>query len=256
MCPGVVGHMPILENAPPTADLAQGDILQGVRLFQTDEPWLDGGGEAKKAPGGLCLVLSRPCVAAHKDRIVVANIAKYPDNQPKEIADFQRALDFMISMRDGTGSPDVFFLGQIPNLSGRYCARLDAIFTIGIPRSRDDRLKFVEVRRIARLSADFARDLHLRLFQSFANLGFNDQSWFPDHELEWLVNLGQRDIKTAESELLKKQAERGARDAQGLQNKTGEIEKLQGNLQRIRDQVAPFVKELQQRQSSDAQSDG
>jgi hypothetical protein len=56
----------------------------------------------------LCLVLSRPCVAAHKRHVVVAGIAKYPDSVPKAIDSFDKVLDFLTGVRDGGSSTDVF----------------------------------------------------------------------------------------------------------------------------------------------------
>jgi hypothetical protein len=67
--------MPIIEPARPGAPLTQGDILSGVALFATKGSWEERGGQAAVTTSDLCLVLSRPCVAAHKRHVVVAGVA-------------------------------------------------------------------------------------------------------------------------------------------------------------------------------------
>lgn len=114
--------MPIVEPTSPSSALTQGDILRGVTLFSTKECWNEKSGEVAKAPFKLCLIISRPCNASHKPHIIVAGVEKYPDDMPREIDTFSKVLDFMIGARDGTSSPDVFYLGHLPGLSGRYCA--------------------------------------------------------------------------------------------------------------------------------------
>jgi hypothetical protein len=166
--------MPILELPRPDTPLTQGDILSGVQLFLTREGWTDTGGEPARSPAKLCLVLSRPCVAAHKKQVVVAAIEKFPDNTPKGLDSFDKVLDFLTGLRDGGSSPDLFYLGQLPERTGRFCGRLDALFTIDVPADAQTRKAFLGERRLATLHPDFARDLHLRLFNAFASLGFDD----------------------------------------------------------------------------------
>src|SRR5271170_3124757 len=122
--------MPIIEPARSGAPPTQGDLLSGIALFATKGSWDEKGGHALLVKSDLCLVLSRPCVAAHKKHVVVAAIAKYPDAVPKGIDSFDKVLDFLTSARDGISSPDVFYLGQFPGRIGRFCARLDALHTI------------------------------------------------------------------------------------------------------------------------------
>jgi hypothetical protein len=75
-------------------------------------------------------------VAAHKKHVIVAAVAKFPDNVPRNIDTFHNVLDFLTGIRDGGSSPDVFYLGQLPGRTGRYCARLDSFHTIEIPDPR------------------------------------------------------------------------------------------------------------------------
>jgi hypothetical protein len=69
-------------------------------------------------------------VAAHKKHVVVAGVARYPDAVPRGIDSFDEVLDFLTGARDGSGSADVFYLGQLPARTGRFCARLDSLHTI------------------------------------------------------------------------------------------------------------------------------
>ena len=66
--------MPILETPNPDAPLTQGDILKGVVLHATSRKWDENGGRAETRGAHLSLVISRPCVAAHKSQVIVAAI--------------------------------------------------------------------------------------------------------------------------------------------------------------------------------------
>src|SRR4051794_19956578 len=105
--------MPIIETARPGAPLTQGDLLSGVVLHATKGSWEENGGHSSVVKSDFCLVLSRPCVAAHKKSVVVAAVAKYPESVPKGIDSFEKVLDFLTGARDGGTSPDVFYLGQL-----------------------------------------------------------------------------------------------------------------------------------------------
>jgi hypothetical protein len=240
--------MPIIERPRQDAPLTQGDILSGVSLYATKGSWEEKGGVAAAATFELCLVLSRPCVAAHKKYLVVAGVAKYPDSVPKGLDNFNKVLDFLSSARDGLGSPDVFYLGQLPLRSGRYCARFDALHTIDIPDDPEGRARFLSARRIATLSPDFARDLHLRLFASFASLGFHDIAWLSTEDLHWLVTQGRADLTAAEQATLQQQALQASRAAEGTQFRDADLVNAQRRLEQLRQQVTPYEEELARRQ--------
>jgi hypothetical protein len=240
--------MPILELPRPETPLSQGDILSGVRLFATQGSWEEKGGQAVAARFELSVVLSRPCVAAHKKHVIVAGVAKYPDAVPKGLDSFEKVLDFLTSARDGLGSPDVFYLGQLPQRSGRFCARLDALHTIEVPEEREARTRFLMERRVATLSPDFARDLHLRLFSSFASLGFDDHRWLSTEDLQWLVSEGRAEIAAVEQTVLQQQALQASRAAEGTQFRDADLANAQRRASALRAQVTPFEQELARRQ--------
>src|SRR5262249_55668788 len=237
--------MPIIEPARPGAPLTQGDLLSGITLFATKGSWDDKGGQASVVKSELCLVLPRPCVGAHKKHVVVASVAKFPDNVPKNIDSFDKVLDFLMGARDGGSSPDVFYLGQLPGRTGRFCARLDSFHTIEIPEDGAQRTQFLASRRTLTLHPDFARDLHMRVLGAFASLGFDDYSWPSTEDLQWLVTQGQADIATAALAVRQLEAQKASRGAEGTQFKEGELTTAQEKLDKLKERLAPYERELQ-----------
>jgi hypothetical protein len=232
--------MPIIEPARPGTPLTQGDILSGVTLFATKGSWKEEGGQAAATRSDLCLVLSRPCVAAHKKHVVVAAIAKYPDAVPKGLDTFDKVLDFLTGARDGNASPDVFYLGQFPGRTGRYCARLDSLHTIEVPEDGAHRARFLSTRRAMTLHPDFARDLHLRIFGTFASLGFDDHRWPSTEDLQWLVTQGQADIAGAALAVRQFEALQASRGAEGTQFRESDLISARQRLGDIQEKVAPY----------------
>src|SRR5438270_576895 len=72
----------------------------------------------------------------------------------------------------------------------------------GAPLAQGDILTGVKLyltRRADSLNHEFVRDLHLRIFGAFANLGFDDHSWLPDDDLNWLVQMGESELKASQA---------------------------------------------------------
>lgn len=239
--------MPIIEPANPDSPISQGDVLQRVNLFATENGWAEDGGQSRKYPHDMCLVISRPCVVEHKRNVIVAGIQKYPDQVPKGIDSFDKVLDFLETMRDGVGQPDLFYLGQLPSFAGRYCARFDSLFSIDVPKDVEARAQFARERRVGSLNGEFVRDLHIRIFAAFASLGFDDHGWLSDEDLNWLVTTGQADADKVRLDLQQKRAEKAGRDAEGKQVKVGEIERQEAKLVEIESKIQPFVEQFESR---------
>jgi hypothetical protein len=239
--------MPIVETAADGALLNQGDILQGITLFATNESWNDKGGTPVKAPFKMCLVVSRPCVIANKESVIVAGVEKYPDQVPKEMDTFRKVLDFLTTMRDGGTTPDVFYLGHIPGQSGRFRAKFDSLHTIGLPPLGTQRDSFVKAQRIGTLHIDFCRALHVRLFTSFAPLGFDDDHWASDEDLKWLANAGQTELHQQEAAVSAIRTKKSSLEAQGKQFAEKELTTAQETLDELRAEVQPYIKELERR---------
>jgi hypothetical protein len=242
--------MPIIEPHASGEPLNQGDLLRGVKLFLTGKTDALTGGESVVSKTDHCLVLSRPCVTAHKGAVVVAAVQRMPSQTPVEIKTLDRALNFLTQLRDGNDSPDVFYLGQLPGKEsdGRYAARLDSIHTIEIPQKPDLRTAFIEKHRFAKLHIDFQRDLHTRVFQAFATLGFEDITWFSDADLNYLVEVGKAEIGVLQSEKVRLEASSQAdggngNDTKSVVNKAEVLEK----------KIKPFQTELDKRKNQPSQ---
>ncbi len=234
--------MPIIEIPTLNDSLNQGDLLRGVTLFST--AYDTTGGKEKSHKTNLCLVLSRPCVIAHKKSIIVAAIQKDEGKSPTSLPSFDNALEFLTRLRDGGGQPDIFYLGQLPmlNTEGRYVARFDSLHTIEITPEPEQRQKFVLAHRFARLHIDFQRSLHSRLFESFCTLGFEDISWFSDQDLRYLLETGEAEINRLSAEI---EALRAIEKASGQKSK--EIESKTNNINTLQRKMLPYKQELEYR---------
>jgi len=239
--------VPIIERAPADSPLSQGDILQSIPLFATIECWMPAGGKSALQPEKLCLVLSRPCVTAHKRTIVVGAIQQYKGRVPKDAETFDDYRAFLEDCRDAPEQPDVFYIGQIPEKQGRFCARLDSLHTIEIPTAADALRDFVRTSRTARLQIDFIRDLHSRVFRAFASLGFDDYSWFCTDDLQLLVDKGQAEIFTAKAELQERKTAKGKKEFAGNQYPEAEMKEAERKVVELEERVKPYLAELGKR---------
>jgi hypothetical protein len=242
--------MPIIETSRPGAPLSQGDILRDINLFSTGEAWGSQNGTAMKSPRGLCLILSRPCVIEHKNSVIVAGIDKLPDNTPRDADTFKRILSFLTNLRDGGSSPDVFYLGQLPGLSGRYAARFDDLHTIQVPPTGPERVTFADAKRIGVLHRDFARDLHIRLFRAVASMGFDDHGWLSDSDLRWLVDSGRGDLLEAQAAAQGLRAKRSGQEAQGARFDERELQKAEKEERDLAELLRPYEEEYRRRGES------
>jgi hypothetical protein len=230
--------MPIIEVPSKDSPLTQGDIFKDLTFFATSEDVWTGGAKPIQRKVAGALIISRPCAIEHKNSVMVAEIEKYNELKPSDCKTFNDALDFLTDYRDGLDTPDRFYLGQIPALgAGRFRAKLDFVHTALIPK---DRAKLQEC-RIGRLSIEFARDLHIRLFRSFASLGFDDQRWFADADLDWLLSMGNMDLAVAEAELTKAAAD-GFKNQQHKQS-------LEQAVGMTKERLVPLQQELQRRKA-------
>lgn len=244
--------MPIIEPPDPGLPISQGDILQGVNLFIIKDGWMELGGEQKGTKHKLCLIISRPCVVGHKPNAIVAAIEKMADNVPREVKAFEDIVDFLTTLRGGADSPDVFYLGQIPGFDGRFGARLDSLHTVQIPPANEQGA-FTDEKRVGRLHGDFVRDLHTRIFQAFAVLGFDDDRWMSTQDLKWAVAQGEKDLLEAKAVVQTARTALLAGEAQGFQSLSAKqaleanITAAQAKLDQLRPRVEPYEIELASR---------
>jgi len=239
--------MPIIEPEHSDSPLDQGDLLRGVKLFVTSRTDSVDGGEATPLETSYCLVISRPCVIAHKPTIIVAAVEKYKANIPDGIDTFRKVKSFLEGLRNGEGAPDQFYLGQLPgdDEQGRFAAKLDSIQTIRVSSKPEDRDRFVKKHRFARLHEDFQRDLHSRLFQAFSVLGFDDIQWYSLPDLKYLVQVGRAEILRLESQLGLQTA---LQEAEGDKNKQRDV--LTKQIAESQKQLEKYVAELDRREAN------
>ena len=241
--------MPIIE--PPNAELPlnQGDVLSGIKLYVT-KSIESAGGKDTAQHGELCMVLSRTCVAGHKKTVVVAAVDKYPISTPSGLDSFDKVHEFLKRTRDGHGTPDLFYLAQLPGKEGKFCARFDAIFTVQIPEEAKAREQFLRDRRIGILSVDFQRDLHSRLFGAFASLGFDDHNWFSTDDLNVLVTRGVaelRELEAKEADLVAVDAGHTMDSKQAPKSLATDLEKIRKKIRELKDKVDPLQEVLNNR---------
>jgi hypothetical protein len=249
--------MGILEHVNTDEPLTQGDILRGLKLFVTGPDWsLEGGSVEEVADAQYCMVVSRPCVCVygHKGQIVVVSVEEFRVSVPVTVQTLDNYRKFFSLLRDGKDMPDRFYLGIIPGATAqRFSARLDSLHTILTPVNKADFDKFVRDHRVARLSSDFARDLHLRVFRSFSELGFDDYAWYETTDLEILVTSGNRDLNEARRNLDSKKLDLANKKIQGdtnhkhINNLEKEVVSLESQVKEIEDALKPFAAELARR---------
>ena len=93
--------MPIIDLAASDDPLCQGDILQGISLRSTGTPWDADPASTVTHPHRLCIVISRPCNALRDETIVVSAIEQFTNQKPGDFGDFDEAVKFYTSIRDG-----------------------------------------------------------------------------------------------------------------------------------------------------------
>ena len=232
--------MAIIDFVDDDSPLSQGDLLKDILLHVSKYKYSSYA--AGEAAAKICIVLSRPCVAAHKQTIVVASVEKFSPSIPEDAKkSFDHFKKFLEGARGGWNKPDLFYLGELREKDGRFCAKLDSIHTVEIPVSDINvRNEFLKKHRFARLSDSFIKDLHLRFFQAFASLGFDDSDWFCDSDLELLVTIGNDDLVAAAKKDNFKHFEG---KSVSTQNAAKEIDQLKAKLK-------PYESELIRRQAA------
>lgn len=186
--------MPLLLPAIPDAPLKQGDILNGITLsvyhFEL--------GPSPLKNISMALVISRNCHAVRRSDISVVAVKPWGNDFIATIRKEEMGLDsarrHMASLRDGDGTPDTFYLGELPSGSVRHIAKLDSIYTILVPDESSRRSSWIERHRVARLSSDHRRHLHTRLFSAIASESFDDHEWWSGSDLDFMILVGEREL--------------------------------------------------------------
>jgi len=240
--------MPILRQPDDDAPLNQGDILKGLRLYITGEDWsgstVPGGSPEWAEQCSFSMVISRPCVLYHKPRIIVAAIDCVKGDVPEGLTTFKDVQAFLNRLRDGYGRPDRFYLGCIPGAErGRYFVQLDSLHSVVKPPEHGLRA-FLKSNRVATLTDDFRRDLHLRVLASVANLGFDDYGWLSDEDLRWVLDAGNAELLQKQMQLAEEKRKIAELQASGGGKSPKEEAGREKKLEKLQAEVDEFEREL------------
>lgn len=245
--------MAILRPAEPDAPLQQGDLLDDVLTATTD-------GEAPTcSKPGMVLVVSRNCQAIRARNIIVARVIKRPlEGLKEEATSLEDLVRFLEMVRDGEGTPDTFYLGELAADSAeRYVAKFDQLFTITVPEDSEQRSAYLRTHRRFSLTPDFAHDLHQRLFRAFASMGFDDEAWFSDADLKLVVEHGRSLLKEVDAAITKANSRLQLVLASGGNKKEEKelrktLEEAEPKATKLRKDLAPLEAELRERTEREA----
>ena len=154
-------------------------------------------------------------------------------------------------MRDGSLSPDRFYLGPLPGTEQRLVAQLDAAATLELPEPPSLQEWLAEA-RVATLEGDARRALSTRIYWAFARVGFDDHEWLPDPELRAVceaggaaVNAYKTAVSNANFELLNLTS--GPAHANKRAELGRQTEALQRGLAKLEARVRPYAAERDRR---------
>ena len=213
--------MPVVTPPVKGTPLTQGDILGAVPFATTTSD-----GKLSVDPNAsYVLVVSRPCKALRDEQVAVA--AVHPSKidlgriatKTATAEDGSETLDRMrrvlAGIRDGGQLTDSFYLGPIESgHNGRFAADLSALSTQRVPTD-GTRQAWVDEHRVASLDPEFSRDLHVRLFNVFARLGFDDHRWLSDADLDVIINAGQQEHNALQQKALEAESAIHKQEAAG-----------------------------------------
>jgi hypothetical protein len=260
--------MPVLESVPAEADLAQGDLLNGLEFHYST---IADGRPAKQNGVWHGLVISRDCAALNRDVVLIAQVQvmtqnpfeglRSGDGEANEDAAatfFEDARSMMSSLRDGSLEPDRFYLGGLAGKPGRFVAQLDLITPFRVPPN-DQLSAWVKEHRLGRLSPDFLRALPVRVHGSIARVGFDDHDWYSNEDLELLVLAGRAAIAKTDAAIAARSTKRAVLGAtKGDPHESKQESKLQeaalAKRTRLAEQLKPLSDELERRLGSAGQS--
>lgn len=244
--------MPIVITPEPGVSLAQGDILKDVAVGITTE-------DGKLAVDNTCkfvLVVSRNCNAVRDATITVTPVVQQrarpsPETPRKQTLDYMRRT--LMGNAEGGVIYDTFYLGTLDGTNARYAARLAMLVSIQVPINTVAREQWIASKRIGRLHIDFIHDLHFRMFATYARLGFDDHTWFPDVDLAMLISAGEKEIADLQGEIASAELAYREQESEGrapAKQQLEQIEKKKHSLIELKSELEPYRAENQRRVSS------
>jgi hypothetical protein len=251
--------MPIVVRPENDGELKQGDILKGLAFA------ISGSNGSLKAhtSAKYLIVISRPCKSIRDASVVVAPVtaSKLDLSQFKQQAaaksekvTLDRMRRFLAGIRDGGQMSDSFYLGNLDSVSAsRFAADLSMNSTLEVPVDLDARKIWVNEHRVWSLCTEFARDLHVRVFNTVARLGFDDFSWYSDPDLEIMVTHGEGELAQLQLELSESERAAQALEANGQSRNSSMVEQIASKkiaVIRLESELAPYRAERDRRRTS------
>lgn len=251
----------LIVPATTRSSLRQGDLIKLVACFETGALT----GQPDDLGATLGLVVSRDCVAENKPRILVAAVRAANLLDPKVLTGhvespverFDAVVAALDSIRDGSFSPDRFYLGSVPGGSDRLVAYFDEIACVALPKDRGAREEWILANRVACLEPDALRALPTRLFWALCRGGFDDHAWLPTPDLEIVCDAGQaaqshldRIASDLKLELTSAQMDPNAKK-QNLESRAKTLEASQAKADQFRRRLDPYLAEKRNRSSEE-----
>lgn len=246
--------MPIVVRPTDGDALTQGDILQGLSFATaTADDKLQADARAR-----YLLVISRPCKSLRDAFVTVAPVVQ----SKLDLAELRHQLEgkgekvtldrmrrFLAGIRDGEQRPDSFYLGDLEaGSSKRFAADLSTFSTLQVPSDGEGRAAWVKLHRVWRLDIEFARDLHVRVFNSVARLGFDDHAWFADPDLDVMITEGQKELAQLGISLADAQRAVQAKEGETVPKPMLEqVAARERDVKEAQEQLAPYLAEKAKR---------
>lgn len=247
--------MPIVVAPSPNALLSQGDILKGVSF-----PMLDEDGAVKlDRPDNVpyVMVLSRNCNSVRDPTITVAPIVRRGSGQSTQDSDPKKVtLDTMrrrlLLQAEGGVVQDNFYLGPLDDTNVRFAAHLGTLACIRVPTEKTTRQNWIASKRVWSLHMDFIHDLHFRLFATYARLGFDDHSWYPDSDLEQLILAGEGEVAGLQREIIEEELQLSQNEGDGnvvSPKRRESLESKKAKLEEAKKELQPYLDERARRKA-------
>ncbi len=249
--------MPIVVKPKSSQALGQGDVLVGLPFVRVGT----GGNLEADVNVPFLMVVSRPCQALRESDVVVAAVREWPldldavmgcAKQEKGCPDLDSMRRSLAAVRDGGAYSNRFYLGDLKaGTANRYAADLCMLETIRVPVD-GARAGWIAKHRIWCMDSEFARDLHVRIFNTYSRMGFDDQKWLSDPDLNRLISEGEGQLADAQrkwTDAKRAMQERESRNLPVPEKMQSDVERARKVCEQITDKLRPYQVEREARSS-------
>ena len=122
--------------------------------------------------------------------------------------------------------------------------------TIGVPEGAAARTQWVKELRIAHLTFEHLRAMHIRLLRTYSMEGYSDLEWWPDLDLQILVSHGEGQIARLKNEIASSERDLAFPGKQKREEKgrADKLKKKQAELSALSKKIQPYIDEAKRRQ--------